>query len=53
MQQPTTSLGHVDYLDGWRGLAIGLLLIGHFFAPPGLRFRHHRLQSVALLVNAW
>lgn len=29
---------HLDYLDGWRGLAIGLLLIGHFFPVPGLNF---------------
>lgn len=27
---------HLDYLDGWRGLAIGLLLIGHFFPLPGI-----------------
>ena len=25
-----------DYLDGWRGLAIGILLIGHFFPVPGI-----------------
>jgi peptidoglycan/LPS O-acetylase OafA/YrhL len=24
---------HVDYLDGWRGLAIGLVLVGHFVGP--------------------
>lgn len=28
-------LAHLDYLDGWRGLAIGLLLLGHFFPVPG------------------
>lgn len=28
--------GHFDYLDGWRGLAISLLLIGHFFPVPGI-----------------
>lgn len=30
------TLKHFDYLDGWRGLAIGLLLIGHFFPQPGI-----------------
>ena len=29
---------HFDYLDGWRGLAIGFLLIGHFFPVPGINF---------------
>lgn len=28
--------GHLDYLDGWRGLAICLLLVGHFFPVPGI-----------------
>lgn len=27
---------HQDYLDGWRGLAIGFLLMGHFFPVPGI-----------------
>jgi peptidoglycan/LPS O-acetylase OafA/YrhL len=27
---------HVAYLDGWRGIAITLLLIGHFLPVPGL-----------------
>jgi len=27
---------HLDYLDGWRGLAIGFLLLGHFFPVPGM-----------------
>lgn len=27
---------HFDYLDGWRGLAILLLLWGHFFPVPGI-----------------
>jgi peptidoglycan/LPS O-acetylase OafA/YrhL len=27
---------HFDYLDGWRGLAISLLLIGHFAPVPGV-----------------
>jgi peptidoglycan/LPS O-acetylase OafA/YrhL len=27
---------HLDYLDGWRGLAIGFLLVGHFFPAPGI-----------------
>lgn len=29
---------HLQYLDGWRGLAIFFLLIGHFFQMPGLNF---------------
>ncbi|MGB9107047.1 MAG: acyltransferase, partial [Telluria sp.] len=29
---------HIPYLDGWRGLAIVFLLIGHFFPVPGLKF---------------
>src|SRR5438552_18950079 len=29
---------HIPYLDGWRGLAIVLLLIGHFFPVPGINF---------------
>ena len=32
------SNGHVGHLDGWRGLAIFTLLIGHFFPVPGLNF---------------
>lgn len=31
-------LAHRDYLDGWRGLAIVFLLIGHFFPVPGINF---------------
>lgn len=27
---------YIPYLDGWRGLAIVLLLIGHFFPVPGI-----------------
>lgn len=27
---------HLNYLDGWRGLAISFLLIGHFFPVPGI-----------------
>lgn len=30
------NMKHVGYLDGWRGLAIVLLLIGHFVPVPGL-----------------
>jgi len=29
---------HVGHLDGWRGLAIFTLLIGHFFPVPGINF---------------
>lgn len=29
---------HVPYLDGWRGLAILCLLLGHFFPVPGINF---------------
>lgn len=32
------ALQHLDYLDGWRGLAICLLLVGHFFPVPGINF---------------
>jgi peptidoglycan/LPS O-acetylase OafA/YrhL len=28
----------IPYLDGWRGLAICALLIGHFFPVPGINF---------------
>lgn len=31
-------IDHLDYLDGWRGLAIIFLLIGHFFPIPGINF---------------
>ncbi|MBV8380611.1 MAG: acyltransferase [Paucibacter sp.] len=31
-----TDRARVDYLDGWRGLAILLLLVGHFRPIPGL-----------------
>ncbi|MES2017945.1 MAG: acyltransferase [Pseudomonadota bacterium] len=27
---------HLHYLDGWRGLAIVMLLLGHFFPVPGI-----------------
>lgn len=29
---------HYGYLDGWRGLAIAFLLVGHFFPVPGINF---------------
>ncbi|GAA5165032.1 acyltransferase [Viridibacterium curvum] len=32
----TSEKDHVDYLDGWRGLAIVMLLWGHFFPVPGI-----------------
>lgn len=32
------SNNHIGHLDGWRGLAIFTLLIGHFFPVPGLNF---------------
>ena len=32
----STPVGHFDYLDGWRGLAILFLLMGHFFPLPGI-----------------
>lgn len=40
----TSSISHLasgqqlDYLDGWRGIAILLLLVGHFFPYWGLKF---------------
>jgi peptidoglycan/LPS O-acetylase OafA/YrhL len=30
------STAHLQYLDGWRGLAITMLLWGHFFPVPGI-----------------
>ena len=36
MKKPLSACGHLDYLDGWRGLAIVLLLWGHFFPVPGI-----------------
>lgn len=33
---PLAPISHLDYLDGWRGLAIGFLLIGHFYPVPGV-----------------
>ena len=35
---PTAPETHFDYLDGWRGLAIISLLLGHFFPVPGINF---------------
>lgn len=32
------SKDYLPYLDGWRGLAIVCLLIGHFFPVPGINF---------------
>src|SRR6266481_2828688 len=32
------STRHVPHLDGWRGLAIGSLLVGHFTPLPGIDF---------------
>jgi peptidoglycan/LPS O-acetylase OafA/YrhL len=29
---------HLNHLDGWRGLAIAALLLGHFFPVPGINF---------------
>jgi peptidoglycan/LPS O-acetylase OafA/YrhL len=31
-----TGLRHIGYLDGWRGLAIGMVLIAHFCPIPGV-----------------
>jgi peptidoglycan/LPS O-acetylase OafA/YrhL len=35
---PSIALPHLAYLDGWRGLAIGFLLVGHFYPVPGINF---------------
>lgn len=35
---PLSGSAHLPYLDGWRGLAIVCLFIGHFFAVPGINF---------------
>lgn len=32
----TSTQGRVRYLDGWRGLSIALVLIGHFCPVPGI-----------------
>ncbi|AZO00134.1 acyltransferase [Mesorhizobium sp. M9A.F.Ca.ET.002.03.1.2] len=32
----TSSRTRLSYLDGWRGLSIALVLIGHFFPIPGI-----------------
>ncbi|TIX35964.1 MAG: acyltransferase, partial [Mesorhizobium sp.] len=32
----TSSRTRLAYLDGWRGLSIALVLIGHFFPVPGI-----------------
>lgn len=32
----TASRARLAYLDGWRGLSIALVLIGHFFPAPGI-----------------
>ena len=32
-----SELRHIDYLDGWRGLAIALVLQAHFFTLPGFK----------------
>jgi peptidoglycan/LPS O-acetylase OafA/YrhL len=34
--KPAAATLHLDYLDGWRGLAILFLLAGHFFPVPGI-----------------
>lgn len=36
---PSPSHDRVDYLDGWRGVAIGALLLGHFVGPFGVGSR--------------
>ncbi|HEU4775484.1 MAG TPA: acyltransferase [Telluria sp.] len=33
-----SATSHLQYLDGWRGLAILFLLAGHFFPVPGINF---------------
>ncbi len=38
MSEISPSTTHVEYLDGWRGMAICTLLLGHFFPVPGLNF---------------
>ena len=32
-----SELHHIDYLDGWRGVAILLVLQAHFFVIPGIK----------------
>lgn len=38
IEEKKTPNEYFDYLDGWRGLAILFLLIGHFFPVPGINF---------------
>ena len=33
---PESAASHLDYLDGWRGVAILTLLVGHFLPVPGI-----------------
>jgi peptidoglycan/LPS O-acetylase OafA/YrhL len=35
---PGRETGHIAHLDGWRGLAISTLLLGHFLPLPGINF---------------
>ncbi len=41
-----------DYLDGWRGLAIAFLLIGHFFPIPGINLGHVGVNLFFVLSGA-
>ena len=43
------STQHFDYLDGWRGLAIALLLIGHYFPVPGINLGAFGVQLFFVL----
>ncbi|HEX8613390.1 MAG TPA: acyltransferase [Telluria sp.] len=36
MSAPAAHPAYVPALDGWRGMAIGLLLVGHFMPLPGI-----------------
>jgi len=36
----STTTAHVGYLDGWRGIALLFLLIGHFFPGGGINLGH-------------
>jgi len=37
-RDPPPVPAHYGHLDGWRGLAIGFLLLGHFYPVPGINF---------------
>ena len=39
----SSELTRIDYLDGWRGIAIGMVLVGHFFRDWEYGFGFNRM----------